>query len=189
MPGGRPRTIYVGKRSGALVLLSIDGRNERGNLILSCKCDCGRTVQMTNVSFAVRVRCKECSHVSGALKRTKHGGSKRGQRNRLYSSYKAMLTRCYNPKSRNFRWYGAKGIGVCEQWRNDFGTFREWALANGYHDGLTLDRKKSHLDYSPENCGYVTQSENSRRMQANYVLVPKSLATAIFYNEPNFGDF
>jgi hypothetical protein len=183
---GRPLQLSVGDRSGSLLLVAITGRDRRQNLVLKCLCEeCGNHTEINNVAFRVRKRCKSCSQVHGAQKRTTHGAAKRGKRDKLYAAYKAMLTRCYNPNARAYRWYGAKGIKVCAEW-HEFDAFRRWAMANGYQDGMTLDRSREHEDYSPDNCEYVTQSENSRRMRSKYHFVPKS---AVFYNEPTFGDF
>lgn len=163
--------IAVGERQRSLIVVAKVGFDKNRNVLCECKCDCGRTVTMSGNSFRTQGRCVECSKLSGAAKRTKHGGAKREGRDPLYSAYKGMLTRCENPKSRNYRWYGAKGIKVCEDWRADFDAFRAWALANGWAPGLTLDRVDETKGYEPGNCAYETQSENSRRMRASYEFV------------------
>lgn len=166
--------IAIGERSGQLAVLAKIGHDKTGrNVAYDCRCDCGALVTMTSFTFRRRTRCIECSKISGAAKRTKHGGSRRGNVDPLYTAYKGMLTRCENPKVLNYKWYGAKGITVCAEWRNDFGTFRNWALAHGWQRGLTLDRIDEKRGYSPDNCAYITQSENSRRMREKYQLVPK----------------
>ena len=168
----RPLGIKIGERSGKLVILAISGRNKLGNILFKCLCDCGRECEVSNVSFRVRFQCIECSKITGPQKRTKHGASRRGNRDNLYIAYKGMLTRCQNQNCRAYRWYGAKGIKVCEEWQN-FAAFREWALANGYQKGLTLDRIDETLDYSPNNCRYITKSANSARMRETYHFVKK----------------
>lgn len=82
---------------------------------------------------------------------------------RLYTIYSGMKSRCYNPKDQHYKWYGAKNIKICDDWINENGVqnFIEWALNNGYNDTLTIDRKNSDLDYSPENCRWITHSQNS----------------------------
>ena len=81
---------------------------------------------------------------------------------RLQRILSNMLNRCYNPNDKNFRFYGACSIEVCPEWRNDHKAFEDWALANGYHDGLTIDRVNPKLGYNPSNCRWISQEDNSR---------------------------
>jgi hypothetical protein len=74
-----------------------------------------------------------------------------------------MRERCLNPDARNYKWYGGKGVSVCDAWLEDFGSFKEWSEANGYAPGLQLDRKDSDLNYDPDNCQWITQKQNLRR--------------------------
>lgn len=173
MPGGRPRTIFIGKRAGNLVVLEIlPYRNAQKHLMLRCACDCGRERILSNVAFGVRVSCEDCAKASGNRLKTKHGGSVRRRRYSLYEAYKSMLSRCYTPGSSSYKWYGGKGVKVCDEWK-DFGVFEQWATANGYQRGLHLDRIDSDKDYCPENCRYIPHSENSRRARAEYHFVKK----------------
>jgi hypothetical protein len=73
-----------------------------------------------------------------------------------------MKQRCYNPRDRHYQWYGAKGVKVCDQWRDDPAAFVKWCEANGYRDGLTIDRIESTGDYTPENCRFITMSAQQR---------------------------
>ena len=88
---------------------------------------------------------------------TTHGES----HTRLYKIWKYIKRRCYNTNFWAFKRYGGRGIYVCEEW-NKYEDFRAWALANGYRDDLTLDRKDNDGNYCPENCRWVT-----RKVQAN----------------------
>lgn len=83
----------------------------------------------------------------------------------LYSVWCGMKSRCYNPNTANYKWYGAKGVSVCAEWLSDFMAFYNWSLANGYTKGLTIDRKNNELPYCPSNCHWVTmkiQNQNRR---------------------------
>lgn len=73
-----------------------------------------------------------------------------------------MKDRCYNPNEKTYRRYGGRGISICEEWLNDPKKFEEWSLANGYADNLTIDRINVDLNYSPDNCRWVTMENNSR---------------------------
>jgi hypothetical protein len=84
---------------------------------------------------------------------------------RLYGIWAGMHKRCCNPRSKGWKYYGGKGIAVCEQW-GEYVPFRDWAMASGYAETLTIDRLNSARNYEPSNCEWVTASENSRRAQA-----------------------
>lgn len=88
---------------------------------------------------------------------------------RLYSIYSGMKQRCYNPQNPGYKWYGAKGITICDEWMNENGlqNFIEWALNHGYNENLTIDRIKSNKGYCPENCQWVTLSLNSSKAHMN----------------------
>ena len=84
----------------------------------------------------------------------------------LYVMWCGMNERCNNPNAGNYKWYGGKGIGICEEWR-DFLTFYRWALANGWKKGLSLDRINGLKNYSPENCRFVSHQQQCRNRVSN----------------------
>lgn len=84
---------------------------------------------------------------------------------RLYSIWRHMRDRCYNPNNAWFHLYGGKGITICDEW-SDYHTFKKWALANGYADNLSIDRIDGNKGYCPDNCRFadaITQSNNTSR--------------------------
>ena len=81
-----------------------------------------------------------------------------------------MKQRCYNSKMPNFKYYGARGIAVCDEWRNDSQSFYEWAILNGYKEELTLDRIDNSGNYEPSNCRWVTAKEQSNHRSNNIIL-------------------
>jgi hypothetical protein len=90
---------------------------------------------------------------------TYHGGTY----TRLFKTWEGMKQRCYNRNCKEYKYYGARGIVICDEWLDDFATFRDWALANGYTDKLTIDRKNNKLPYEPDNCQFLTKSENVKK--------------------------
>ena len=83
---------------------------------------------------------------------------------RLYKTWLHMKERCYSPKDKRYAHYGERGIVLCEKWKNDFLTFAEWAVNNGYEEHLTIDRIDVNKGYCPENCRWVTMivQQNNR---------------------------
>lgn len=79
---------------------------------------------------------------------------------RLYSIWSSMKTRCYNPKTHNFKHYGGKGVRVTAAW-HDFVTFSKWALDSGYRNTLEIDRIEAAHDYCPGNCRWATQQQQA----------------------------
>ena len=92
------------------------------------------------------------------------------KRERLYVIWLGMKQRCHSKgnKSTVTRWYRDKGISVCDEWRNNFANFKEWALSHGYQDDLTIDRINPFGNYEPENCRWITRSENSKNKAKTY---------------------
>lgn len=128
-----------------------------------------------------KIRCKECGRefirgsnlVKAPSKITYNCFHKRfnGQdvnydnrwkNQRIKAIYYKIITRCYNEDNKDYRFYGAKGISVYQDWLDNPIHFEEWALANGYEDNLTIDRKNETKDYSPDNCRWITMEENAR---------------------------
>lgn len=92
---------------------------------------------------------------------------------RLARCYHDMIKRCYNPKAMGYEHYGARGIEVCKEWREDKLAFNNWAVSNGYRDGLTIDRIDNDKGYYPENCRWVTKHFNFTHKRCNKHLTYK----------------
>lgn len=88
--------------------------------------------------------------------------------NPMYTRWVSMIQRTSNPNDPGYRFYGARGVSVCLEWRNSFLEFYNWSLKNGYSKELQLDRVDPNGNYCPENCRYITQLENSRRQRRNF---------------------
>ena len=82
-------------------------------------------------------------------------------RSKIYNNWRAMKSRCYNPNMTEYEYYGGRGIKVCDEWLSSFKSYWTWAIANRYEEGMSLDRIDHTKNYSPDNCRFVTRSENS----------------------------
>jgi hypothetical protein len=82
---------------------------------------------------------------------------------RLYRIYRGMKNRCGNPKRKNYKYYGGKGIRVCQEWSRSWLSFHSWAMLHGYADDLSIDRINPRLGYEPNNCQFIPLSENIRK--------------------------
>lgn len=132
-----------------------------------CECNCG-TVLAAFVSSLLSGHTRSC----GCLSKESTGGRRRthgGYRTRLYKCWMAMRQRCENPRDQNYRYYGGRGISVCLEW-SQFGAFRDWAMASGYQEGLTIERRENDLGYEPGNCIWITQSEQMRNTRRSHRL-------------------
>lgn len=149
-----------GKRFGRLVAVHIAGK-KNGNYVWACSCDCGSITNVVGSKLSNgHTRSCGCLRKEETGRRSySHGLSK----TRLYRIWGDMKSRCLNPNVDNYKFYGDKGVLVCEEWLYSFQAFYEWAMKNGYKDGLTIDRVDSEGNYCPQNCRWITQSENASR--------------------------
>lgn len=153
----------TGQRFHRLLVLERAENDKTGHTIWKCQCDCGKITYFAQ-SPLVEGRVKSC----GCYQRennlrmcTKHNM----RYNKLYSVWCGMKNRCYNPNASDYERYGARGIKICDEWKNNFEKFSDWALNNGYLEGLTIDRRDTNGNYEPSNCRWVdlkTQANNKR---------------------------
>ena len=154
----------TGQKFGRLTVVE-RAENRYRQTIWRCLCDCGKTVEVQGKhlkdGYTTSCGCyrSECLTTRDTI----HGF----RREKLYEVYKSMKQRCFNPNNKHYSYYGGRGIKVCDEWVKSYLSFRKWAHENGYRDGLTIDRKDTNKDYSPDNCRWVdceTQSNNRRNV-------------------------
>lgn len=141
-----------------------------------CKCKCGNTF-ITQGNKLRSGRCKSCGcYRTDLLKITKRTHGMTIDNKRLYNIWNAMNNRCYNIKHDKYKYYGGRGITICDEWLDNNSLFFDWALANGYKNPLTIHRKDNDGNYSAGNCCFITHQE---QMQATSVSTPVPLVILI----------
>ena len=162
----------TGKKFGRLTVRKFAGRNEDKRACWECECDCGNTVivQGKNLRTGNSKSCG-CYNIDKIKERNKVMKRKHGEtKTKLFHVWAGIKTRCNNPNSISYRFYGERGIEICDEWARSFSAFRDWALANGYREGLYIGRIESDGDYEPGNCRWVTMKENNRNRHSNTLI-------------------
>lgn len=148
----------INQRFGKWLVLSERLETDRKYETYICRCDCG--LEKKVLGFTLRngrsTQCKECH------RKAKHGMSKTN----IYKIWAGLYTRCYNQNSHTYKYYGGRGIKICERWR-DFKLFFE--DMGERPDNLQLDRIDPDKDYCKENCRWISKSENSSRARTRAI--------------------
>lgn len=167
----------IGKRIGLFdILYECDYKSNDRHRLFRVRCsECGWE---TDIAFRhIKFMSTKCVHTGIGGNYIKFNECK-WQNRKLENIFNGIKTRCYNPSAKAYRWYGAKGIKVCNEWLNNPISFEDWALSNGYQDGLTIDRIDSNKDYCPNNCRWVTPEDNSKyKSSTSYINVDGEIHT------------
>lgn len=155
---------YIGKRIGRVVLTGVckfEKQTKNGirkGRHFSAVCECGNETTVPLHRAIANDNCS-CGCNRGRNSRTAHlihGESK----TKLHRVWRGMIDRCRDTGGKNQARHGGRGIRVCEEWRT-YTTFRDWALSNGYKEGLEIDRENNDGHYCPSNCRWTTGKVNS----------------------------
>lgn len=160
-----------GQKFGRLTVISLTEKRNFYHVVWLCRCDCGnfREVVGNNLKSGQTKSCG-CLH---AEKNKTHAVKYGLSRTKLYSVWLGMKARCYYLRNKAYKYYGGRGIKVCRKWREDFISFRSFALTNGWREGLVIDRIDNDGNYEPSNIQFITKSEhaikgNKARRRNNY---------------------
>jgi len=149
--------MQKGDKYGKLTVVDVIGG--RKSLF---KCDCG-TTKMISRYDVLKGKISSC----GCIRKEKQNAEKHGlSYHKTYIILKSIKQRCFNPKNKDFKNYGGRGILLCDEWANDYVSFYNWSMENGWEDGKSIDRIDNDKGYNPENCRWVdmkVQANNHRR--------------------------
>ena len=156
------RAINItGQKFGRLTAIYPCGKTKYGNVVWLCRCDCGQETKVSTQHLKSG-DTQSCGCLNSELvsKRfTKTGES----HSRLYRIWRNMKRRCYDKTFKAYKNYGDKGVKICSDWLNSFENFYNWAVSNGYKDNLTIDRINVNGSYEPNNCQWITRSDNTKK--------------------------
>lgn len=169
------RKNLVGERFGRLTVIAPaedfirkDGRHRARWL---CRCDCGneKVVYGENLTRNVTKSCGCLQKERASETKTVHGDTD----SRLYGVWCAIKRRCFNEEDPAYHRYGGRGIIMCEEWKNDYSSFREWALNHGYdinalRGECTIDRIDNDKGYYPDNCRWTDQKTQMSNVSYNH---------------------
>ena len=162
----KPVSDLLGHTWGRLTVTEYLGLGKHNKHYWKCGCVCGGEV----ILATYRITGKDPTLSCGCLRKEKllqnrHDSTTHNLTgHKLYQVFHAMHYRCSSPKAQRWKYYGGKGVTVCDEWHS-FTKFYAWATSNGYKEGLSIDRIDPDLGYEPENCRWITVAENTRRIK------------------------
>lgn len=158
----------TGQRFERLVVLGYSHFSASMGRMWKCECNCGNVTVVSgrNLRSGTSKSCG-CYRKEVASKKASIHNMKG---TRIYSIWQCMKRRCYDKNGDHFLYYGGRGITVCDEWVDNFVSFYEWAMSNGYNNLLTIDRKDVNGNYEPSNCRWVSQVVQQRNRTNNKMI-------------------
>jgi len=162
-----------------------------------CSCDADKPLEERNIHIKLgkymqdgstgSCGCKKRDHIKEVSQHT----NKKPRTNKPYYSdlsniWRTMINRCHNPNYKRYQFYGAKGVYVCNEWRNNFDAFYEWSIAHGYTKGMEINRLDQSRNYMPNNCEWMSKGFSASNTCNNLMVTigNKTLSLAAWSRDP-----
>ena len=161
----------TGKKFGKLEVIGVHDTGSRKTYYV-CQCDCGN-VKVVRADSLISGATKSCGCIKKEQDKTNLTANHRHKMSgtRIYETWQDMKRRCYNNQNARYDRYGGRGITVCQEWLNNFQSFYDWAINNGYSDNLTIDRIDNDGNYEPSNCRFITIKEQMLNKRNNHWVI------------------
>lgn len=158
--------VKIGQRSGLLTVIGGEfwatiNRSASRSRHVMCRCDCGKANVVSSYYIKSR-QTRSCGCATGGPPKI-HGLCSHP----LYGTWHNMVARCHYIKAANYKYYGGRGITVCDEWRSGPDAFIKWAMVHDWRADFQLDRINNEKGYSPNNCRFVDRKMNNRNTRSN----------------------
>lgn len=169
-----------GTKFNQLTAISFSCRRN-GHQVWLWECDCeNKTRKEILLSHVKRGSIKSCGCIIIKNNKERPGARTHGGKGtRLYNIWRDIKARCFNPNNKDYGRYGGRGIKMCQEWKDNFQLFRDWALLTHYSGLLQIDRINNDGNYTPHNCRWITGKQNCNNKRNNRLLEYKGQTQTI----------
>jgi len=161
----------TGQKFNRWTVLSISEKRYRSMTIWLCRCECGveREIIGNNITRNISKSCGCLKLERTKACKTIHGDAVDGKLSSLYRIWQGMKERCFYPSQPAYKYYGGRGIKLCQEWHAYY-NFKRWAIENGYREGLSIERINNDGNYEPENCRWISKKLQARNTRKNTII-------------------